>query len=395
MASDNRWLTRFPAVLSGCLGLCCAGSLAVGRMDWVGPTLSGCLLCLALAVLGIPRLKQQVFTVWILAAVAAAMTWPDWFARIGDFETNRLIIPVLQVIMFGMGTTMSIGDFLGVVRMPGGVVIGVIGQLTIMPLLGYGLAVSFKFPPEIAAGIVLVGCSPSGLASNVMCYLARANVALSITLTTVITLLSPFTTPLLMKLLASQMIPVDAWAMMWSIVQMTILPVVGGIVFHHTLSHHMRWLERAMPGISMTGILVATLIIISAGRDALLNVGMTLMLVCFLHCGLGYLLGYFLARVLGCDIQTCRTVSFEVGMQNSGLATGIAASMNKIGTLGLAPVVFGPIMNVAGSILASWWRAQPVDERPATTPQAAMTQPHGSVNVLNPRDGSESAGTTA
>lgn len=375
MTSEIHWSARFLAFTAGGLGLCCLGVLATGRQDLAGPALTVSLLCLALAVLGIPRLKQQVFTIWILAAVAAAMTWPQWFTRIDTFETKRLIIPVLQVIMFGMGTTMSIADFVGVARMPGGVLIGVIGQLTIMPMIGYGLAVSFAFPPEIAAGIVLVGCSPSGLASNVMCYLARANVALSITLTTVITLLSPFTTPLLMKLLASQMIPVDAWAMMWSIVQMTILPVVGGIVFHQTLSRHMRWLERAMPGISMSGILIATLIIISAGRDALLNVGVTLMVVCGLHCGLGYLLGYYAARLLGFDLQTCRTVSFEVGMQNSGLAAGIASSMNKIATLGLAPVVFGPIMNVAGSILASWWRSQPTDSQPVVPQQPVAPQP--------------------
>lgn len=371
MNREPKRIARTLVWLSGLLGLASLVFVATSLRPWSAPALTASFVCLALAVLGIPRLAQQAFTVWLLAAVTAAMTWPTWFTMIGTFETKKMIIPVLQVIMFGMGTTMSIRDFVGVARMPAGVLVGVAAQLTVMPLLGYFLAVSFNFPPEIAAGIVLVGCAPSGLASNVMCYLARANVALSVTLTTVMTVISPFSTPFLMKILASQMIPVDAWKMMWDIVKLVILPVVGGVFFHHALSRHMRWLERAMPAISMAGILIATLITVALGRDALLSVGFMIIVVCFLHSSIGYLLGYGVSRLLGFDIQTCRTVSFEVGMQNAGLATGIASTMNKLATLGIAPVVFGPIMNVSGSLLANWWRSLPLSsEIPAETPPA-------------------------
>ncbi len=359
MSLHHRRMSLTLAWLSGLLGAASLVFAATRLRSWSGPAITASLVVLALTVLCFPRLKPQAFTVWLLAAVAAAMTWPMWFTTIGAFETKKMIIPVLQVIMFGMGTTMSLRDFVGVAKMPGGVLVGVAAQLTIMPLLGYLLAVSFQFPPEIAAGIVLVGCAPSGLASNVMCYLSRGNVALSITLTTVMTVISPLSTPFLMKLLASQMIPVDPWKMMWDIVKLVILPVVGGVIFHHALSRHMRWLERAMPAISMSGILIATLITVALGRDALLSVGLMIMVVCFLHTSSGYLLGYGVTRLLGFDIQTCRTVSFEVGMQNAGLATGIASAMNKLATLGIAPVVFGPIMNVIGSLLANWWRNRP------------------------------------
>jgi BASS family bile acid:Na+ symporter len=297
---------------------------------------------------------------FIFAAVAAAMFYPGLFKTVGSFELKQLIVPLLQVIMFGMGTTMSLRDFAGVIKMPLGVGVGVFCQLSIMPLSGFLIAGLSGLPPEIAAGIVLVGCAPSGIASNVISFLARANVALSVTLTSVITLLAPFTTPLLMKLLAGQFIPIDPGEMMMSIVKMVIVPVAAGLLFHHLFHGKASWLDRAMPVLSMAGIALIIAIITAAGRDSLLEVGLVLMLAVAVHNGVGYLAGYWLCRLLRMPEQDCRTISIEVGMQNSGLASGIALEMGKMATVGLAPAVFGPFMNISGSVLASWWRGRGV-----------------------------------
>jgi BASS family bile acid:Na+ symporter len=310
-----------------------------------------------------PKLRNYAYTLCIFIAVTAAMIWPSLFSTLGGFSLKKLIVPLLQVIMFGMGTAMSFGDFMGIVRMPKGVLIGLVCQLSIMPLIGFGLARVFGFPDEIAAGIILVGCAPSGLASNVMAYIAHANVPLSITLTAVATLLSPITTPLLMKLLAGQYVPIDFMEMMGSIIRIVILPVIGGLIFNHFFHGKVRWLDRAMPLVSMAGIALIIAIITAAGRDALIAIGLLLIVACLLHNLLGYALGYGLCVLFRMDQRSCRTIAFEVGMQNTGLASGIALEMGRVATLGLAPSVFGPLMNITGSTLATWWRNKPVKEK--------------------------------
>lgn len=189
---------------------------------------------LAFGFSGYKTLNSLVFTTTIFAGVAAALYYPQYFTFIGDFKLTALIIPLIQIIMFGMGTSMSIKDFAGgVFKTPRGVMIGVAAQLLIMPLVGFTLAKASEFPPEIAAGIVLIGCSPSGgVASNVMAYLAKANLALSITITSIATLLAPFLTPLLMKLLAGEFIEINVLDMMWSITKMIILPIGAGLIFN-------------------------------------------------------------------------------------------------------------------------------------------------------------------
>lgn len=179
---------------------------------------------------GYRSLNSYVFTAMIFFGVTWAMYYPRYFVEIGDFKMTDLIIPLIQIIMFGMGTSMSVKDFAGVIISPKGVLVGVTAQLGIMPLMGFVLAKFSGFPPEIAAGIVLIGSSPSGVASNVMAYLAKANLALSITITSIATLLAPFVTPLLMKLLAGEFVEIDVLAMMWSIVKMIIIPIGAGIV---------------------------------------------------------------------------------------------------------------------------------------------------------------------
>ncbi len=317
---------------------------------------------LAFVFSGYKSLNGLVFTTMIFAGVSAALYYPQYFTHLGSFKFTVLIVPLIQIIMFGMGTTMSIKDFAAVFKTPKGVTVGVVAQLLIMPIMGYILAQVSNFPPEIAAGIVLIGCSPSGVASNVMAYLANANVALSITITSIATLIAPFSTPLLMKLLAGEFIEINVIDMMWSIVKMIILPIGAGLIFNKLRGNGAKWLDRAMPVVSMLAIGIIIIVITAAGRDSLLDIGGILMLIVLAHNLFGYLLGYWFARLMKLSEQDARTISIEVGMQNGGLASGIANSLGKIATMGLAPAVFGPLMNITGSILASYWHKRPTGE---------------------------------
>ena len=326
------------------------------KMALSGPLLIGCFLLFALALQTSPKFKGFSFTVLIFAAVAPSLYYPQWFQRIGDFKLTGLIVPLLMLIMFGMGTAMSLQDFVGVVKMPKGVLVGIACQFTIMPLVGAGLATLFQLPAEAAAGVILVGCSSSGLASNVMAYISGANLALSLTLTAVATLLAPLMTPSLMQLLAGELVPIDFWGMLWSILKIVIFPIAAGLLFNQFAQGRFKALDRAMPSLSMVSITIVITIITAAGRDALLSIGLVLIVVVVLHNGSGYLLGYGLSRAVGLDKRSARTVAFEVGMQNAALASGIALEMGRIATMGLAPAVFGPWMNISGSSLAAWWR---------------------------------------
>lgn len=332
-----------------------------GNIEQAGPFLIAFFVALSIGFLGYPLLKGFSYTVIIFAAVTAALYYPEYFVEINGFNLGVLIVPLIQLIMFGMGTSMSIKDFAGVVKMPKGVFVGIICQLTIMPFVGFALASFTNFPPEIAAGIILIGCSPSGMASNVMCYLAKANLALSITVTSIATMLAPLTTPLLMGWLAGAYVAIDMLDMMWSIVQMVIFPVGAGLLFNRLLSGRAKWINDLMPLVSMFGIALIITIITAAGRDSLLEIGGILILVVTAHNLLGYTLGYWASRMVGMTEQNCRTIAIEVGMQNGGLASGIAREMGKIATVGLAPAVFGPMMNITGSILASYWHRKPLD----------------------------------
>ncbi|MDO1444703.1 bile acid:sodium symporter family protein [Rhodocytophaga aerolata] len=338
------------------------GMLAMGYRTEVGPFCILFFILLAIGVRKFPAIKGFSYTISIFAAVTVAMFYPAYFVELNGFQLKTLIVPLLQIIMFGMGTAMSLNDFAGVIKMPKAVMVGLICQFSIMPGIGFILANVFDFPPEIAAGIILIGSAPSGLASNVMSYLANANLALSVTITAIATLLAPVMTPLLMKLLAGEFVAVDVWAMMWDIVKMVIIPIGAGLLFNKLLSGKAKWLDDAMPLVSMIGIAFIITIITAAGRDSLLAIGLVLILVAFIHNTCGYLLGYWFSRLVGLDERSCRTVAIEVGMQNGGLASAIALQMGKVATVGLAPAIFGPLMNITGSSLATWWRGKPIKE---------------------------------
>jgi bile acid:Na+ symporter, BASS family len=338
--------------------------------NWGGWLLALFFFLLATAFRGNQFLKGLSYTVMIIGVVSFAMYNPAYFITIGSFKLSALIIPLLQVIMFGMGTELSLEDFANVLRMPKGIIVGVIFHYLIMPLVGFSIATLFHFPPEIAAGIILVGCCPSGLASNVMSYLARANLALSVSVTTVSTLLAPFLTPLLLQWLGGSFVHIDFWAMVWDITKIVIIPIVAGLGFHYLVRGRFNWLDKIMPLISMTGIACILAIMVAAGRDNLLKVGLLLLVATFLHNVTGFFLGYWCARLLKFSERDSRTISLEVGMQNAGLATGLALTMGKMATAGLAPAIFGPVMNINGSSLASWWHNHLPKEKPVATHEA-------------------------
>ena len=400
--------------------------LSQGNQANAGPLLILFFTTLAIGVRGTKTFKAFSYTIWIFTAVTASMFYPQYFTSIGDFQLKLMIVPLLQIIMFGMGSQMSFEDFTGVIKMPKGVFIGVGAHYIIMPLVAFGIANIFSFPPEIAAGIILIGTVPSGLASNVMSYLAHANLALAVTIGAISTLISPFVTPLLMQWLGGQYIQVDFWHMMLDILNMIILPIVAGFIFNlfsknvasqkskfiqligyfivilltnlvyikssgsdingflsaigkslfwfyilpmitaivlrKLVKGDDQWMGKVLSMISMVGIAVIITIITAAGRDSLLKVGLLLIITSLLHNLAGYILGYGVSWVAGMPEKDRRTVAFEVGMQNGGLASGLALQMGKIATVGLAPAIFGPLMNVTGSALASWWRSRPPAE---------------------------------
>jgi BASS family bile acid:Na+ symporter len=333
--------------------------------NWQGWLLMLFFLSLAIAFRGHRFLKGFSYTVLIFAAVSLSMYYPGYFKTVGNFNLTLVIVPLLQLIMFGMGTELSLEDFARILKMPKGVVIGVVCHYTIMPMVGYGVANMFDFSPEIAAGIILVGCSPSGLASNVMCYLSRGNLALSVSVTTVSTLLAPLLTPLLMQLLGGSFITIHFLDMVWEMVKMVVIPVAAGIIVNYLLKGRAKWLNQIMPVTSMIGIVLILVIIIAKGRDALLQVGGMIILATFIHNTFGYLLGYWSGRLLKFNERDSRTIALEVGMQNAGLASALASKISTHPGVALAPAIFGPLMNITGSLLSSWWHNHvPKDDLP-------------------------------
>jgi bile acid:Na+ symporter, BASS family len=349
------------------------GSLAVYayaglvlKANWAGWLLMLFFACLALGFRGYKSLRGLSFTVSIFAAVSLALYFPQYFKSWNGFKLSLLITPLIQLIMFGMGTTMSLKDFAGVIKTPKGVLIGVVSHFIIMPSLGFFLASISGLPVEIAAGLILIGCSPNGLASNVMSYLAKANLALSITITAISTLLAPFVTPFLMKILAGAFVEINPFTMMWDIFKMVIIPIGGGIIFNRMLHGKAKWLDKAMPMLSMFSIAFIITIITAAGRDNLISGALVLIPLVLVHNIFGYFLGYWSGRLFKMPERDCRTIAIEVGMQNGGLASALANQMGKAATLGLAPAVFGPLMNVTGSILASYWHKKPIKNADGT-----------------------------
>jgi BASS family bile acid:Na+ symporter len=432
-------MNRIPLVITGlALAALLVGLLLQNAAIWQ-PAAVISAVSFALGMKSIPALRTYQYTAWIIVAVVAGMIYPAAFSHWGSFDLRNkwLILVIIQSVMFGMGIQMSIRDFSGLATTGKGVAIGLFCHFSVMPLMGLLLTKVFQFEPEIAAGIILIGSCSSGLASNVMVYLAKANLVLSVVVTAMATLAAPFLTPLLLKLLAGTLIEIKFVNMMMEIIKIVIVPIfaallhdylktasasgrrtvnilfglslgwlialvaglwsffeanvsspealqaleifsflLGALVvgfIYHQLAKANPKLDELMPYLSMFGIIYFTAVTTAAGRDNLMKVGFLLFVTSVIHNAAGYFFGYWLSRLFGLDKNSARTVAFEVGLQNGGMASGLAGSMGKLGTVGLPAAVFSPWMNISGSILANYWRRKPVDDTSETEPAKIQT----------------------
>ena len=296
---------------------------------------------------------SEYMGVLVLAAAVLALLFPETMAGIRPTVINYL----LGVVMFGMGLTLNLQDFRIVFSRPKDVIIGCIAQFTMMPLLAWGLSRLFSLDEALALGVVLVGCCPGGTASNVITYLAKGDLALSVGMTGVSTLLAPFLTPLLTWALAGKSVNVDVIGMLLSILWVVILPIVIGLLVKGLWP---KFTERAtdyLPAFSSIAIALIVAIIISANADRLLAGGLLIVLVVVLHnvCGLG--LGYLTGRLLGLSEPKKRAISIEVGMQNSGLASSLATLHFAAYPLATIPgAIFSVWHNISGAIVAYLFR---------------------------------------
>ena len=308
-------------------------------------------------------LRKQMFGLAILACAAVSFAFPSAFTEWGGVKLTKLVVPAIQIIMFGMGTTLTFGDFVRVAKCPWAVATGVFLQFLIMPFVGFLLAKSFGFSGELAAGCVLIGSVAGGTASNVIAYLAKANVALSVTMTCCSTLLSPLVTPLMMKLLAGRFIEIDVWAMVMSILEVVLVPVIAGglvrAIFRRQLDAHKAICDRVLSFVSMAGICYTILALTAPSRETFREAGVLIIAAAVLHNSFGYLSGYWLTRLLGRFLPfgetDARTVAIEVGMQNGGMAGALAVGVLHSTVAALPANVFSIWMNFSGSIIASFW----------------------------------------
>ncbi len=294
------------------------------------------------------------FTVLVIVAAALAFFFP------ATFKVSAPYIPqLLGVVMLGMGLTLTKEDFAAVFESPRDVVIGVLLQFIIMPLLGFLVASILPVNPELAAGFILVGCVPSGTASNVMTFLAKGDVALSVTISSITTLIAPFVTPYLFLALGGKFIPVDATALLVDILKIVLVPIVVGVGLRQLFGSFVEKFVEIVPLISVTAIIIIVSAVVAASAQRLAAVAGVLFIGVALHNLLGYAVAYFTAnRLFGMSDYKSRAIAFEVGMQNSGL--GAALAMVHLSPVAALPsAVFSVWHNISGSMLAGWWGKRP------------------------------------
>ena len=313
------------------------------------------------------RLAVTIFPLLVLAAAFFGFFNAPVAKQLGP-HVNTL----LMIIMFGMGLTLTIPDFKLVLTRPWPILIGVVAQYVIMPLIGVLVAWVLQLPPELAAGVILVGCAPGGTSSNVVSYLSKADTALSVTMTSISTLLAPIMTPTLTLVLAGQYMPIDGRAMAVSILQIVLVPVVGGLVVRLLLPKVVEPLLPSMPWLSVVAISGVVAAVVGGSADKVVSAGLIVFAAVVLHNGLGYLLGYLAGRAFRQPERVSRTISIEVGMQNSGLAAGLAAQFLNP-TAALPGAIFSIWHNLSGALLAMYYRrsadrhaAARADEVPAS-----------------------------
>ncbi|MFE4811975.1 bile acid:sodium symporter family protein [Peribacillus simplex] len=288
----------------------------------------------------------KTFTLWVIIFAVIAYILPNKFIWIGAY-----IVPLLGIVMFGMGLTLSTADFKEVFRRPKEVALGVAGHFIIMPLLAFVLALGFDLPKEVAVGVILVGCCPSGTASNVMVFLARGNVALAVAIASVSTILAPIVTPLLILLFASKWVDISIGSLFISIIQVVIIPLMLGFIVKKFFGKQAEAGAKALPLVSVISIVLIVSAVVAGSQPQLAKTGLLIFAVVVLHNVLGFLLGFFFARLCGMDLAKQKAVAMEVGMQNSGL--GVAIATAHFSPLAAVPsAIFSVWHNISGSVLA-------------------------------------------
>ena len=299
-------------------------------------------------------------------AIAAIALFEPWTFK---WAAPKVTI-LLGVVMFGMGMTLRIRDFKLVFQRPRDVFIGALAQFTIMPALAWLLAKGFGLPPELAAGVILVGTCPGGTSSNVMTYLARGDVALSVSMTMTTTILAPIVTPLLTWWLAGEWVEISLSAMMLSIVQVVILPIVLGIIINTFFEATVQKVVTLLPLISVTAIVLIVGGVVSVSSQRIMETGLLIMLVVMCHNLLGYGIGFLLAKLLHMNMAKAKAISIEVGMQNSGLATSLA--MLHFGATAAIPgAIFSVWHNISGSLAANYLASRMNKEEVTAEPAEA------------------------
>lgn len=285
----------------------------------------------------------------VLLAAVVSMVMPEWFVWIDTWTIN----PLLGVIMFGMGMTLSPQDFRVVLSRPKDILVGCAAQFSIMPTLAWLLAKTFSLPPELALGVMLVGCCPGGTASNVITYLAKGDLALSVGMTAMSTVLAPLLTPLLVWVMAGTFVNVDTVGMLLSIVYVVIAPIVTGFLIQHYMPKLTSRVSPYLPAFSSLVIALAVVIVVSHNADRLLTAGLLVIVVVMLHNLCGLALGYAVGRMLRLSHKKRTAISIEVGMQNSGLASSLANLHFAMYPMATIPgAVFSVWHNISGALVA-------------------------------------------
>jgi bile acid:Na+ symporter, BASS family len=306
------------------------------------------------AFLRFTQFIQKTFALWVVLFAAIALWMPELFVWLKPYITW-----MLGIIMLGMGMTMTVDDFKGVLHNPKAVLIGVVAQFVVMPGLAFVLCKVFSLPAEIAIGVILVGCCPGGTASNVITYMAKGNTALSVACTSFSTLIAPLLTPAIFYLLASQWLEIDAGSMFVSILQVVLFPIILGLIIRAVFKQKVEQYIQVMPLISVVAIVAIVAAIIGASKASILQSGLMILGVVMLHNGLGYVLGFWASRFFKLSYPDSKAVAIEVGMQNSGLGVALAAVHFAASPITAVPsAIFSLWHNISGPALATYWAAK-------------------------------------
>ncbi len=310
------------------------------------------------AIASLSAFVGKTFALWVILFAVLGFFLPDVFKQVAPW-----IVTLLGIIMFGMGLTISPDDFKEVARRPWEVGIGVASQFIIMPALAVILTAIIPMSPEVAAGVILVGCCPGGTSSNVMTYLSKGDVALSVACTSVTTLAAPLVTPFLVWMFASQYLPIDAMSMFMSIVNVVLVPLALGFLLQKLLPGVVKATVPALPLVSVIGIVLIVAAVVGVNQLKIAETGLLIFAVVVLHNGIGYLLGYFAAKACGLSIAKRKAIAIEVGMQNSGLGAALASA--HFSPLAAVPsAIFSVWHNISGALLANFFSGLS-DDKPA------------------------------